>query len=123
MDKYEGIYVAVDVKPDEEGGSEAITLIDVYGNLTIEKVSKDEQEKQHYKAGEILFKKKLKFKISEIEKVAILYGLFASKTSFWNRDNNLNSGIVELVERLNNLKEEYRYLWVNAFVMFDYWNW
>ena len=45
MDKYEGIYVAVDVKPDDEG-SVAITLLDVYGNLTVEKITKNEQENQ-----------------------------------------------------------------------------
>ena len=122
MDKYEGIYVAVDVKPDDEG-SVAITLVDVYGNLTVEKISKNEQENQQYKEGEVLFKKKLKFKISETEKVAVLYGLFASKTSFWKNDKSVDSGIVELIEKLNKLDEKYRYIWVNAFVMSDYWNW
>jgi len=122
MDKYEGIYVAADVKPDDEG-SIAITLVDVYGNLTVEKISKNEQENQQYKEGEVLFKKKLKFKISETEKVAVLYGLFASKTSFWKNDKSVDSGIVELIEKLNKLDEKHRYIWVNAFVMSDYWNW
>ncbi len=122
MDKYKGIYVAVDVKPDDDG-SVAIALVDVYGNLTVEKISKNEQENQQYKEGEVLFKKKLKFKISETEKVAVLYGLFASKTSFWKNDKSVDSGIVELIEKLNKLDEKYRYIWVNAFVMSDYWNW
>lgn len=122
MDKYEGIYVAVDVKPNDEG-SVAITLVDVYGNLTVEKISKNEQENQQYKEGEVLFKKKLKFKISVTEKVAVLYGLFASKTSFWKNDKSVDSGIVELIEKLNKLDEKYRYIWVNAFIMSDYWNW